>query len=344
MAVERKLVQESKRRLLMREFLARESARAGFGGCEIKRTPLGLRIRLVAERPGFVIGRRGSTIQRITNELAEKFDLDDPQIEVEEAEDPDLNAQIAAQKMAEALERGWHFRRAGHSTVRRIMNSGAKGCQIILTGKLTGSRGRMEKFTAGHIKHCGEPAEEFMREGYAMAKKKLGTIGVQVKIMAPDAKLPDDVTIVDADERPASAVDIHEEYVESQAEADKALEEIEEEAPIGADEDVPDSAGPGLEEADEEADEAEEEAEEAAEEPEPEPEEAEEPTPAVGEHELTDISGVGPATAETLADEGYDVAQIADASAEDLTEVSGIGEKTAESIKEATDELVEGEP
>jgi predicted flap endonuclease-1-like 5' DNA nuclease len=166
--------------------------------------------------------------------------------------------------------------------------------------------------------------------------------------MAPDAKLPDDVTIVDADERPASAVDIHEEYVESQAEADKALEEIEEEAPIGADEDVPDSAGPGLEEADEEADEAEEDAEEAAEEPEPEPEpepeEAEEPTPAVGEHELTDISGVGPATAETLADEGYDVAQIADASAEDLTEVAGIGEKTAESIKEATDELVGGEP
>jgi small subunit ribosomal protein S3 len=340
MAVERKLVQENKRRLLMREFLARESARAGFGGCEIKRTPLGLRIRLVAERPGFVIGRRGSTIQRITNELAEKFDLDDPQIEVEEAENPDLNAQIAAQKMAEALERGWHFRRAGHSTVRRIMNSGAKGCQIILTGKLTGSRGRMEKFTAGHIKHCGEPAEEFMREGYAMAKKKLGTIGVQVKIMAPDAKLPDDVTIVDPDERPASAVQIHEEYVESKEEAEEALEEIEEEAPVGADEDVPESAGPGLEE-EVEPETEEPEPEEAEEEPEAEPEP--EPEPAVGDHELTDIPGIGPATAENFEDEGYDYEAVVEATEEELTEVSGIGPATAEKIKEGVDELEEAE-
>jgi small subunit ribosomal protein S3 len=335
MAVERKLVQESKRRLLMREFLARESARAGFGGCEIKRTPLGLRIRLVAERPGFVIGRRGSTIQRITNELAEKFDLDDPQIEVEEAEDPDLNAQIAAQKMAEALERGWHFRRAGHSTVRRIMNSGAKGCQIILTGKLTGSRGRMEKFTAGHIKHCGKPAEEFMREGYAMAKKKLGTIGVQVKIMAPDAKLPDDVNIVDTDERPQSAIDIHEQYVESQAEAQEALEEIEEEAPIGAEEDVPESAGPGLEEEAEEP--------EDPEEPEPESEPEPEPEAEPADHELTDIPGVGPATAENFEDEGFDYADVAAASEDELTEVSGVGPATAEKIKEGIDELEEAD-
>lgn len=344
MAVERKLIEENKRRLLMTEFLAREAARAGFGGCEIQRTPLGLRIRLVAERPGFVIGRRGSTIQRITAELAEKFDLDNPQIEVEEADDPNLNAQIMAQKMAEALERGWHFRRAGHSTVRRIMGSGAKGVQITLTGKLTGSRGRMEKFTSGHIKHCGEPAEQFMQRGYAMAKKKLGTIGVMVRIMDPDAKLPDEVNVVDPGQRPPEAIEIAEEYVEDQAQAEAELAEIEEKAPITADEETPSSEGEPIE-AEPETEEAEEAEEETGEAPaEPEPAEEPEPAPAAAaDHALTDIPGVGQAKADALEDAGFDFASVLEASEEDLAEVSGIGPKLSEKIKQAATELAEGE-
>ncbi len=324
MAVERKLIEENKRRLLMTEFLAREAARAGFGGCEIQRTPLGLRIRLVAERPGFVIGRRGSTIQRITKELSDKFDLDNPQIEVEEADDPNLNPQIMAQKMAEALERGWHFRRAGHSTVRRIMGSGAKGVQITLTGKLTGSRGRMEKFTSGHIKHCGQPAEEFMDRGYAMAKKKLGTIGVQVKIMSPDAKLPDEVNVLEPGQRPQEAIEISEEAIEDEKRAEEALEEIEEKSPIPAGE-VP---------------ETEEEPAEAIEEPEDEPP-AEET--GLSQYALTDIPGVGPSKADALDEAGYTVSSIFEASAEDLAEVPGIGPKLSEKIKNAVNDLEEGE-
>lgn len=337
MAVERKLISENKRRLLMTEFLHREAARAGFGGCDIQRTPMGLRIRLVAERPGFVIGRRGSTIQRITRELKEKFDLENPQIEVEEAENPDLNPQIAAQKMAEALERGWHFRRAGHSTVRRIMDSGAKGVQIILTGKLTGSRGRMEKFTSGHIKHCGEPADQFMKRGYAVAKKKLGTIGVKINVMDPEAKLPDDITVVASGDVPDRAREIAQEASDRQAEVEETLNEIEAsveaepeteepEAPE-PDTDVPEDAGPV-------------EPEEATEEDEAPPEPATAIPSDVG---LTDIPGVGKAKAQALDEAGYDVAGIAEAGEDDLSEVPGIGAKLAEKIKRAVREIQEDE-
>jgi len=100
-----------------------------------------------------------------------------------------------AEKLAEALQRGWHFRRAGHSTVRRIMNAGAKGCQIVIAGKLTGARHRTEKFTEGHVKYCGEVAKEVMDNGYATAKLKAGVLGVKVRIMKPDAKLPDEVKL-----------------------------------------------------------------------------------------------------------------------------------------------------
>lgn len=195
MAVERKLIKEHKKRVAVREFLHRETERAGFGGAEISRTPMGTRIHLVTERPGFVIGRRGETIKKLTTSLHERFGLDNPQIEVAEAADPSLNPQIMAQKLAEALERGWHFRRAGHSTLRRIMDAGAKGVLITIAGKLTGGRKRTEKFLEGHIKWCGDTALVHMDTGYATAKKKLGIIGCTVSIMDKNARLPDEVEI-----------------------------------------------------------------------------------------------------------------------------------------------------
>jgi predicted flap endonuclease-1-like 5' DNA nuclease len=120
--------------------------------------------------------------------------VDNPQIEIQESgSGSSLNAQIMAEKLAEALERGWHFRRAGHSTVRRIMQAGAKGCQVIISGKLTGERHRTEKFTEGHVKYCGETAKQVMDLGFAVAKLKPGVLGVKVRIMRPDAKLPDEI-------------------------------------------------------------------------------------------------------------------------------------------------------
>lgn len=202
MAGERKIVTENIRRVLLKEHLIKKTERAGFGGLDIQRTPLGTRVTLLAERPGLVIGRRGKAIKALTQDMITKFDFDNPQIEVEEVRNPASNAQIMADKLASALERGWHFRRAGHSTVRRIMEAGARGCQVTISGKLTGRRHRTEKFKQGHIKHCGEPKYTFMREGFSIAKVKLGVIGVKVLIMESDAVLPDEIKVISPTERP----------------------------------------------------------------------------------------------------------------------------------------------
>lgn len=195
MTSERKFVMENIRRYLLKEYLMNETKRAGFGGLDIQRTPMGTRVTLTIERPGLVIGRKGGSIKQLERSVNEDFSFDNPKIEVQEEANPSLNAQIMAEKLASALERGWHFRRAGHSTVRRIMESGAKGCQVVISGKLTGQRHRMEKFKEGHIKFCGEPALEWMDEGFAVAKRKLGIIGVKVQIMDPKAKLPDEIEV-----------------------------------------------------------------------------------------------------------------------------------------------------
>ncbi len=202
MAIERKFIKEAVNRLLVKDFVAHETMRAGYGGLEIQRTPLGTRVNIVAERPGMVIGRRGATINELTAKLHKQFAIENPQISVEEPKDnPGLNAQIMAIKVAESLERGWHFRRVGHSTVQRIMESGAQGVIVEIAGKLTGQRKRREKFIAGHVKYCGETALTMMDVGHAQCKKKLGVIGCTVRIMRKDAVLPDQVKVFEPGEK-----------------------------------------------------------------------------------------------------------------------------------------------
>jgi len=196
MASERKFVAENVRRVLLKEYLMKTVDRAGFGGVDVQRTPMGTRVTLVTERPGIVIGRRGAAIKSLTKAIEDNFKYDNPQIEVQEVENPNLNAQIMAEKLAFALERGWHFRRAGHSTVRRIMEAGARGCLIVISGKLTGERHRTEKFKEGYIKYCGESRELFVGTGFAVAKLKPGVIGVQVEIMQPGARLPAEIDVM----------------------------------------------------------------------------------------------------------------------------------------------------
>src|SRR5438445_381325 len=192
---DKRIIVENVRRVLLKEYLMNETRRAGFGGLDIQRTPMGTRVTLLAERPGLVIGRKGGAIKALTEAVEQRFRFDNPQIEVQEVASPALNAQIMAEKLANARERGWHFRRAGHSTVRRIMEAGAKGCLVVIAGKLTGQRHRTEKFKAGHIKYCGEPRNLWMGLGFASAKLKPGVIGVTVEIMDPRAKLPDEIEI-----------------------------------------------------------------------------------------------------------------------------------------------------
>ncbi|MFQ5974950.1 MAG: 30S ribosomal protein S3 [Candidatus Hydrothermarchaeales archaeon] len=193
MGVERIILGDNYRKATVKEFLEKEFARAGCGLVDIQRTPMGTRVIIKAQRPGLVIGRRGATIRNLTEILKDKYGLDNPQIEVNELEVPEFNAQVMAKNVASLLERGFHFRRAAYTTLRRIMEAGARGTEIVISGKLTGERSRMAKFVDGYIKHCGEPAEQFVEKGIAVATLKQGVIGVQVKIVPPNVKMPDDI-------------------------------------------------------------------------------------------------------------------------------------------------------
>ena len=220
MTVAKDLIKERVRRVQVHQHVQEKTARAGFGGLSIQRTPLGTHIRISAERPGLVIGRKGGDIQRLTDELERKFGYENLQVEAVEVSNFALNPLIMVSKVANALERGWNYRRAGNSMLQRIMDSGARGCQITIAGKLTGLRHRTEKFVSGHIKFCGEPALQLMNVGIAQARLKPGTIGVKVAIMRPGAKLPDEIEIVKR-EIPAETDEENDEEVEIETSEEK---------------------------------------------------------------------------------------------------------------------------
>ena len=237
MADEHQFIEDGLQRSQIDEFFADELGRAGYGGMDVAKTPMGTQIVLKAEKPGMVIGKGGKNIRKVTTALEDRFDLDDPQIDVQEVDEPDLNARIVADRLANALERGWYFRKAGHTTIDRIMEAGALGAEIVLSGKVTGARSRVEKFNRGYIKHNGEPAEEVVDHGQGVAVMKLGTIGVNVKIIPPGAQLPDDFDIREDAEVPEV------EQATTAAGGDEGVESLLEEEPdevpdVGADDDV----------------------------------------------------------------------------------------------------------
>ncbi|MCL2460230.1 MAG: 30S ribosomal protein S3, partial [Euryarchaeota archaeon] len=147
MAVERKFIADGVRKVRVEKHLIKELKRAGYGGMDLVRTPLGTQVTIFAEKPGIVIGKAGKVVRQLTQDLSTTYGVDSPQVEVQQVENPNLNAQIMAERLASAIERGWYFRKAGTSTLRRVMDSGALGCEVVLSGKLTGARGRVQKFT-----------------------------------------------------------------------------------------------------------------------------------------------------------------------------------------------------
>ena len=184
MAIEKVFVKEGIKESQVEDFLRERFKRAGYSHTEIQRTPIGTRIVVYANKPGLVIGRSGRYVNSITDEVKTKFGFENPMIDVREVENPMLDANIVASRIADSLERGINYKRVCGFYLERVMESGAIGIQIRVAGKMAGrDRSRFQKFHEGFIAHSGDYAEKFVDKGYARAALKPGAVGVQVRIM-----------------------------------------------------------------------------------------------------------------------------------------------------------------
>ena len=183
MTKEKGFVQDNMKRIELEEYMSKEFSRAGYSHSEIQRTPLATRIVIWAQKPGLVIGRGGKNIENMTRLLKSKFGIDNPQLDVQEIENPDLDAEIVSKQIKSGIERGLNYKRIANLTIRRVMESGAVGIAIRISGKIGGAMGRVDKFSSGYLKYAGDPAETLVSKAYSRAQVKLGTIGIQVRIL-----------------------------------------------------------------------------------------------------------------------------------------------------------------
>jgi len=165
------------------EFIRKQFPSGDYSRIDLERTPLGLKVVIYTNKPGRIIGRGGRNINDMTDALKERFNLENPQLDVKSIDNPNLDANIVAKQITSALERGYNFKKIGNLAIKRIMGSGAVGAQIIVSGKLGGSKGLTGKFTEGYLKHCGDPAKRLVDYGFYEAHTRPGKIGVKVKIM-----------------------------------------------------------------------------------------------------------------------------------------------------------------
>ncbi|MCE4623544.1 MAG: 30S ribosomal protein S3 [Caldisphaeraceae archaeon] len=198
------------------EYLAKNFYTAGYAGIQLIQSGLGTRVHIYAERPALIIGRRGSTIKRLQKVFQKVFGLQNPQVTVSQPDDMELNARVQAFRVVRSLEMGYHFRRVAMATLRRIMENGALGAEIIISGKLTNERAKFEKLQVGKIIKTGEAVDSYVERAVAHAKLPQGIYGVQILIVKPEASTPD------IEEKPEEEV---KSAIESMIESGEVVEE-----------------------------------------------------------------------------------------------------------------------
>ncbi len=196
--IERKFMASNMKEFMIEEFIGKSIKGAEHSHTKLQRTPLGEKITIYSSRPGLIVGRKGANIKQLTKVLKKKFQLDNPQIEISEVENIFFDANIMAERIVNYLERFGtsKFKGIGHKVMNDVMNAGAMGIEILITGKVPSSRSKAWRFYQGYLKKCGDIALTGVNIAYATAKLKTGVIGVKVRIMPPDTKLPDHVELI----------------------------------------------------------------------------------------------------------------------------------------------------
>ncbi|MGB9709241.1 30S ribosomal protein S3 [Infirmifilum uzonense] len=192
--ITRETISQGIRYMMLHEYIQRQFVRASYVHTQVFKTPIGTKVIIYAGVPGMVIGRRGANIKALADVLEKEFGLENPQVDVVEVPNQDLNAKIMAYRIARALVRGVRFRRAAMIALNRIMAAGARGAEVVISGKLTSQRHRTERFTRGYLPKSGEPGEELVDEAIVHVLLKLGMYGVKVRIMRP-SKMPDTIEL-----------------------------------------------------------------------------------------------------------------------------------------------------
>ncbi|KAJ3304445.1 40S ribosomal protein S3 [Kappamyces sp. JEL0829] len=195
----------------LNEFLQRELAIEGYSGVEVRVTPARTEIIIRATRTQNVLGEKGRRIRELTSIVQKRFGFAEGTVELyaEKVNNRGLSAVAQAESLKYKLLSGLAVRRACYSVIRLAMEAGAKGIEVVVSGKLRAARAKAMKFTEGFMIHSGQPAKDYIDYAVRHVLMRQGVLGVKVKIMqewdptgknGPKNPLPDAITIIEPKE------------------------------------------------------------------------------------------------------------------------------------------------
>jgi small subunit ribosomal protein S3 len=222
--IERELIKEKLKEFQIQEYIAKRMSEADFSHAIIKKTPLGDKIIVYSAKPGMIVGRKGENIRDLTAELKARFDLENPQVEIAEIDNIYLDADVVAERIVSSLQRfgSMRFKQIGHKMMDLVMKSGALGIEIRMSGKIPSSRAKSWRFFQGYLKKSGTTELFGVRKAVKAANLKAGTIGVIVRIMPPDVKLPDRMKLIEEKAAVPEEAKAEEKKAEAEKPADQA--------------------------------------------------------------------------------------------------------------------------
>ena len=216
---EKKFVGFKKKEYAMKKYVWNSLGKGKVSSIRVEYTPVGEKIIVATDKPGLIIGSRGERIDNLTRVLKQRFKLENPNIEISEIRNADLDAQLVADRIALDLEKfgNLKFKTIAYKELVRIMKAGALGVEIRLSGKLPSDRAKSWRFAAGYLKKVGDSAK-VVGKAQSIALTKLGISGIKVGILPPDAKIHDKIVITDEIKRLINIAEIVENDKEEKSE------------------------------------------------------------------------------------------------------------------------------
>jgi len=171
----------------LNEFLMRELAEEGYSGVDVRVTPLRTEIIIKATRTKNVLGEKGRRIRELTSVIQKRFNLAENSVELfaERVSNRALCAIAQAESLRYKILGGLAVRRACYGVLRFIMDNSAKGCEIVVSGKLRGQRAKSMKFRDGYMIKSGQPTKDYVDVAIRHVLLRQGVLGIKVAIMLP---------------------------------------------------------------------------------------------------------------------------------------------------------------
>ena len=135
--IERDIIKKKLKEFEILEYIAEVLDRPGYSHTTIQKTPLGEKVTIFTSKPGFIVGRKGANIKELTEVLKIKFGFENPQVEVSEIDNPNLNPHSVAKHIVHTFERfgPQRFKFLGYKMLDTIIQAGAIGGEIIISGR-----------------------------------------------------------------------------------------------------------------------------------------------------------------------------------------------------------------